>query len=490
MKSRTKKALVGSFLLAGLFGVVGCTSNFCTVQDTASTIMNAENYTYESATSYDKYAQYDLIGTEEGEGKRKETNSITYQVEQSAKNNGYTTPSKEFYEKMEAKITAYIEAIKPYYTDLTGDEVTQYKYLRAIATYAGTGTTVTADNAHNNTLWANYDAWYKEIEAEENGYEIIPDQAYVTLYKNTLNALVSQNSSCITPITDTYNGITLEGKTWGQAFNYGVIEGLLVYPISWLLYSFTNAFGGVQNSGWAAVGAILLVTLIVRGILILLTFRQTMAQQKMTSLKPELDKIQARYPNSQTNQYEKQKMAQEQMALYKKNKINPIGSILIMIVQFPIFIAVWGAMRGSAILMNGYIFGSQLELSAVTGTAMTNWTGCWWGAWIIFILMALAQFASMQLPNWIQKYKAKKNPLAQGPKLQKNEAADQQNRTMKMMMWVMLIMVIFMGIQLPIAMSIYWFISALISALQTVIIQVILAKTSTKQKFANYKTRK
>jgi membrane protein insertase Oxa1/YidC/SpoIIIJ len=47
-----------------------------------------------------------------------------------------------------------------------------------------------------------------------------------------------------------------------------------------------------------------------------------------------------------------------------------------------------------------------------------------------------------------------------------------------------------MGIQLPIAMSIYWFISALISALQTVIIQVILAKTSTKQKFANYKTRK
>ena len=215
-----------------------------------------------------------------------------------------------------------------------------------------------------------------------------------------------------------------------------------------------------------------------------------MAQQKMTSLKPELDKIQARYPNSQTNQYEKQKMAQEQMALYKKNKINPIGSILIMIVQFPIFIAVWGAMRGSAILMNGYIFGSQLELSAVTGTAMTNWTGCWWGAWIIFALMALAQFASMQLPNWIQKYKAKKNPLAQGPKLQKNEAADQQNRTMKMMMWVMLIMVIFMGIQLPIAMSIYWFISALISALQTVIIQVILAKTSTKQKFANYKTRK
>jgi YidC/Oxa1 family membrane protein insertase len=481
MKKRTK-GLLFSILLAGLFGFVGCTSNFCTVQDTAATIMSKENY-----TEGETYGHYSVTGSNES------TSSITTQVENTAKTNGYTTPSEEFYTFMETKITEYMQNMQNYAPDTytIGQNSVTTSYLRAIATYAGNynSSVAAADVDYTkNTLWNNYDAWL--LEAQETlGYEYCPDSAYVALYKQTLNATVTSASSCITPTTDIYNGITLEGKSWGDAFGYGVIEGLLVYPVSWLIYTFTNAFGGVSSSGWTAVAAIFLVTLIVRGILILLTFRQTMAQQKMTSLKPELDKIQAKYPNSQTNQYEKQRMAQEQMALYKKNKINPIGSLIVMIVQFPIFIAVWGAMRGSAILMSGYIFGGQLELAATTGTAMMNWSGCWWGAWIIFLLMAASQFASMQLPNWIQKYKAKKNPLASGPKLQKNEAADQQGRTMKMMSWIMLIMVIFMGIQLPIAMSIYWFISALISALQTVIIQIIISKKNDKQKFAKYKSR-
>ena len=105
----------------------------------------------------------------------------------------------------------------------------------------------------------------------------------------------------------------------------------------------------------------------------LLTFNQTASQQRMTELQPELDKLQQKYPNSNTNEYERNALSQEQMALYKKHNINPLGSLVVMIFQFPIFIAVWGAMSGSAVLRTGDLFG--LQLSSATGQSIIKWTG-------------------------------------------------------------------------------------------------------------------
>ena len=95
--------------------------------------------------------------------------------------------------------------------------------------------------------------------------------------------------------------------------------------------------------------------------MLLATFKQTTSSNKMQELQPEIAKIQAKYPNSNTNQYEKQRLAMETQALYKKHKINPLTSILIMIVQFPVFICVWGAMQGSAVLSSGEVLGLNLS---------------------------------------------------------------------------------------------------------------------------------
>ena len=215
----------------------------------------------------------------------------------------------------------------------------------------------------------------------------------------------------------------------------------------------------------------------------MLTFKQTLAQQKMTQLQPELAKIQSKYPNAQTNQYEKQRMAQEQMALYKKNKINPMGSFIVILFQFPIFIAVWGAMQGSAVLMDGDLLG--LSLATTTGPAMINFKSlsCI-TAWVIFLLMAAGQYVSMKLPQWIQKKKS--NSIE---KLGKNPTMDQSQKTTNMVSTMMLIFIIFMGFSLPVAMTIYWFISSLISVLQTFVIQAILQKNQEK-KHVKYKTKK
>lgn len=453
-------------LLLCVFALTGCTKPITTVQDKCSVMMSLEDY--------DQGEKFGNYGEKSG----------TYKINEYAKEQGYLLPSPEFNEFMENKIDEYVSELKTYVNEKGEKPYLNQtdKYLRAIATFGGSKTYVgeTSNlNYQKNELWVNYDAWLNEAR-NELGPEKCPDNNYVSYYKSVFNSTVSAYTTTITPVDGEFNGITLEGKTWKEAFDYGLIEGLLVYPISFLLHTFTTAFG---TNGWGQILAILLVTIIVRAILILCTFKQTLSQQKMTKLQPELAKIQAKYPNSQTNQYEKQRMAQEQMALYKKHKINPMGMLVIMIFQFPIFIAVWGAMQGSAVLMTGNLLG--LSLAQTTSTAMFDFssTVCI-VAWVIFILMALGQIVSMKVPQWLQKRRTQNVQ-----KLGKNPSAEQSQKTMNMVNNIMIIFIIFMGLSLPVAMAIYWFITSLISLLQTYIMQVLLNKDDGK-KHVKYKTKK
>lgn len=450
-------------LLLCVFALTGCTKPITTNQDKCSVMMSKEDY--QTGETFGNY------------GEKSKTNEIN----EYAKEKGFLLPSSEFNSFMETKITAYIAELRNYSNE-KGEKPyadQEEEYLRAIATFGGAVEKDGIIDYSQNTLWSNYDKWLKEARYEL-GVEKAPDTSYVTYYKSVFNGVASAYTTTITPIDGIFGDVTLEGKTWAEAFDYGLIEGLLVYPISWLIFQLSNAFG---LNGWGQIGAILITTLIVRGVLILLTFKQTLAQQKMTQLQPQLAKIQAKYPNAQTNQYEKQRLAQEQMALYKKNKINPFGMIIIMIFQFPIFIAVWGAMQGSAVLMTGDLLG--LSLSAVTGNAMLDFSSlAAINAWIIFLLMAAGQFFSMRLPMWLQKKKTQSVE-----KLTKNPSMEQNQKTMSLVNNMMLIFIIFMGFSLPVAMAIYWFVSSLISILQTLIMQKVLSNTADK-KHVKYKTKK
>ena len=141
-------------------------------------------------------------------------------------------------------------------------------------------------------------------------------------------------------------------------------------------------------------------------------------------------------------------------------------------------------MQGSAVLMTGDLLG--LSLSAMTSSAMFDFsTPAAAVAWTIFILMAAGQVISMKLPQWMQK---KKQQDIQ--KLGRNPSMDQSQKTMNMVNNIMMIFIIFMGLSLPIAMAIYWFVSSLISVLQTVIMQHILGKVTDSKKNVKYKTKK
>lgn len=83
--------------------------------------------------------------------------------------------------------------------------------------------------------------------------------------------------------------------------------------------------------------AIVVFTIIVRLLTYPLTVQQMRSSQAMQKLQPELKKLQEKYKN------DREKLSQEQMRLYREYGVNPVGGCLPLLIQFPIFIALYQA---------------------------------------------------------------------------------------------------------------------------------------------------
>lgn len=343
------------------------------------------------------------------------------------------------------------------------------------------------DENSNTVLWLNFDNWTRDIDARDSLKDLrdtVPTASFASYYKSAFSSHIGTAVTCITPTSGYFGAsekVYISGKGWGEAFSkYGFIEGLLVYPIGWLVYTFANSFGATGANAWGQILAIFLTTLIVRLLIVLLSVGSQSSQSKMTELQPQIQALQAKYPNSQTNQAEQQQLAQETMALYKKNKIHPFRQILVLIIQFPIFIAVWSALQGSAILTRGSIFG--LSLSTITQTAMGSHSAETPFAIVLFVIMAISQFFASMLPMWMQNWK-KKQMVGTTIKVQEDQGG--MGSMMKWMPIIMMVFVIIMGLQLPAAMAIYWIFGALISIFQTIITEIVTTVRRNKKKGGN-----
>ncbi|MCC5856120.1 MAG: membrane protein insertase YidC [Idiomarina sp.] len=102
----------------------------------------------------------------------------------------------------------------------------------------------------------------------------------------------------------------------------------LAQPIHWLL-SFLYTF--VQNWGVA----IILVTLVVKGLLYPLTKAQYTSMAKMRKIAPRMKELKERFGD------DRQKMSQAMMKMYQEEKVNPLGGCLPMLLQLPIFLALY-----------------------------------------------------------------------------------------------------------------------------------------------------
>ncbi|EBX6937749.1 membrane protein insertase YidC, partial [Salmonella enterica subsp. enterica serovar Bareilly] len=118
------------------------------------------------------------------------------------------------------------------------------------------------------------------------------------------------------------------------------------------LLKFIHSFIG--NWGFS----IIVITFIVRGIMYPLTRAQYTSMAKMRMLQPKLKAMRERIGD------DKQRMSQEMMALYKEEKVNPLGGCLPLIIQMPIFLALYYMLMGSVELRHAPFIGWIHDLSA------------------------------------------------------------------------------------------------------------------------------
>jgi YidC/Oxa1 family membrane protein insertase len=85
--------------------------------------------------------------------------------------------------------------------------------------------------------------------------------------------------------------------------------------------------------------AIILLTFTVRIVILPLTFKGVKSMQRLQQLQPEIKRIQQRYKD------DRQRMNQEVMAFYQREKVNPLGSCLPLLLQIPFFIALFYLLR-------------------------------------------------------------------------------------------------------------------------------------------------
>lgn len=105
--------------------------------------------------------------------------------------------------------------------------------------------------------------------------------------------------------------------------------GQILFNLLSFFYDITNSYGI----------AIVLLTLVFRFVTFPLNLKQIKSTKAMNALVPERKKLEEKYKN------DKQKLNEEMMQLYQKHKINPLAGCLPMLIQFPVFIAMFNVVR-------------------------------------------------------------------------------------------------------------------------------------------------
>lgn len=120
------------------------------------------------------------------------------------------------------------------------------------------------------------------------------------------------------------------------------------------LLFFLRFFHGLLGN-WGV--AIIALTVMVKVALLPLTHRAMVSAEQMKKLQPEMEKIKAKYPDDR----EKQQL--EQMKLYQEAKVNPLGGCLPLLVQLPIWAALFTTLRTSYELYGEPFFGVWADLT-------------------------------------------------------------------------------------------------------------------------------
>jgi YidC/Oxa1 family membrane protein insertase len=286
---------------------------------------------------------------------------------------------------------------------------------------------ITAEKVQQgNTAWLAFGNKYFAMAVSNNGSTINPDivqtkqDNFVGAYLKYPLVLKEGQKEILIPIryylgAKDYN--ELEGARMLGLIDYGTFAKL-AFPLLWLLRTF---YGVVHNYGVA----IILLTILVRMLFYPLTLKSQQSMKAMQKLQPQIAALKEKYKEDPA------RMQKEQMALFKTHKVNPMGGCLPMLVQLPVFIALYAVLGNSIELFQAPFFGWIQDLSTKDPY------------YIYPVLMGVSMFIQQKLtPN-----------VGMDPAQQK-------------VMMFMPVLFSFMMINLPSGLTMYIFVSTLLGIIQ------------------------
>lgn len=235
--------------------------------------------------------------------------------------------------------------------------------------------------------------------------------------------------------------ITIGGKFIGWITRYVIIP-----VFRWLSK-------GIANYGLI----ILLLTLLIKLVISPLTIKSYMSSAKMNALRPELDKLNEKYPKAATDQKEAMKKQQATMDLYRRAGVSPMGGCLPMLLQFPIL---WAMFR---------FFPSSIELrqqSFLWAGDLSTYDDLIHFPPIIFGMDHISIFALLMAVSMFFY-----------SKISMPQSNDPQMKPMRFMsVYMMPVMMFFICNSLPAALSYYYLLSNLVTMIQTFVIKKWIVK--------------
>jgi len=186
---------------------------------------------------------------------------------------------------------------------------------------------------------------------------------------------------------------------------------------------------------------IIILTIIIRGAMYPLTAKQLHSTRKMQELQPKIAELQKKYAK------DKQRLAQEQMRLYKESGMSPVGCGMSMVVQMPIWIALYQSIiKVLAVVPEDLLGLSRLLWSwpAVYSMLPLNSSFLWFNLAAGDIPLAVLVGITM----WLQQKMV--TPATSDP---------QQRAQSQLMLWMMPLMFGFIAMSVPSGLALYWLVS-------------------------------
>ncbi|MDP2943105.1 MAG: membrane protein insertase YidC [Candidatus Omnitrophota bacterium] len=326
-------------------------------------------------------------------------------------------------------------------------------YVEVVRNVSGKITNVNKNSIKSATTWNGGQAYWVSLKNRYFSLILKPPVSFTNVFSNTLS-----NKELETGVEtpdfniDPNSSVTQDFVLYAGPNDFNEIRSLKLGLEDSLNLGFTGGIGRwlfvaleffesiVKNWGLA----IIILTILINVVLFPLTFKSLKSMKQMQALQPKIEALRAAHKDNP------QKVNKEIMEVYRKYKINPLGGCLPMLLQMPVFFALYQVLMRSIELRGAPFLWikdlSQPDRLIASIPIFPNELN------ILPLLMAVAMFLQQKLST--------------PPKSASAGASDQMAQQQRMMMVMMPVLFGVLFYKLPSGLVLYWLVNTILTIVE------------------------